>query len=80
MGQSITVCPLDFFNLPLPLAKVVVVRKGKLPRLNINDIIDINQGLKSGLGKGSLISELFSLWLQTPKNCAIKYPENILCE
>ena len=43
--QSITARPLDFFNFPLPLAKVVVVRKGKIPRFNINDIIDINQGL-----------------------------------
>ena len=36
--KSITVGPLDFFNLPLPLAKVVVVRKGKIPRFNINNI------------------------------------------
>ena len=48
--KSITVGPLDFFNLPLPLAKVDVVRKGKIPSFNINNIIEIN-----GLGSYSLI-------------------------
>ena len=45
VDKSITVRPLDFFNFPLPLDKLVVVRKGKIPRFNINDIIDINQAL-----------------------------------